>query len=42
VSNTANPEQLKRNVIETAEPFRIDHVTIELEKPDVSCLHTCD
>jgi cobalt-zinc-cadmium efflux system protein len=42
VSNTANPEQLKRNIIDIAKPFRIDHVTIEIEKPDTDCQHTCD
>jgi cobalt-zinc-cadmium efflux system protein len=42
VSNTTNPEQLKRNIIEIAKPFRIDHVTIEVEKADINCQHNCD
>jgi cobalt-zinc-cadmium efflux system protein len=42
VSNTTNPEQLKRNIITIAEPFHIDHVTIEIEKNDVDCQHNCD
>jgi cobalt-zinc-cadmium efflux system protein len=42
VSNTTNPEQLKRNIINIAKPFHIDHVTIEIEKPNIDCQHNCD
>lgn len=42
VSNTINPERLKRHIIDMAKPFHIDHVTIEIEKPDTACQHNCD
>jgi cobalt-zinc-cadmium efflux system protein len=42
VSYDADNEELKHKIIETAEPFHIDHVTIEFEKPDTECFHTCD
>ncbi|MDR0698576.1 MAG: cation diffusion facilitator family transporter [Tannerella sp.] len=42
VSNTTNPERLKRNLINIAKPFHIDHVTIEIEKNDIDCQHNCD
>jgi cobalt-zinc-cadmium efflux system protein len=42
VSDTTNPERLKHRIIDLAKPFHIDHVTIEIEKPDIACLHTCD
>lgn len=42
VSNTTHPEQLKHNIIDIAKPFHIDHVTIEIEQPDIDCQHNCD
>lgn len=42
VSNTINPERLKYHIIDMAKPFHIDHVTIEIEKPDTTCQHNCD
>lgn len=42
VSNTINPERLKHHIIDMAKPFHIDHVTIEIEKPDTTCQHNCD
>jgi len=42
VTNTALTEQLKHNIIDVAKPYHIDHVTIELEKPNVDCQHSCD
>lgn len=42
VSNATSPEQLKHNIIAVAKPFHIDHVTIEIEKPDIDCQHNCD
>ncbi|MDR2914188.1 MAG: cation diffusion facilitator family transporter [Tannerella sp.] len=42
VSATTNPEQLKHNIIDIAKPFHIDHVTIEIEKPETHCQHNCD
>jgi cobalt-zinc-cadmium efflux system protein len=42
VAEKTDDEELKHKIIETAEPFHIDHVTIELEKPDIECFHTCD
>ena len=42
VSNTADPELLKRRIILRVKPLHIDHVTSEIEKPGTDCLHTCD
>ncbi len=42
VSSTSDEEQLKRNVIETVKPLHIEHVTLEIEKPDTACQHNCD
>ena len=42
VSNTSNPEQLKRNILDIAKTFHIDHITIEIEKPGIDCQHSCD
>ncbi|MDR0574471.1 MAG: cation diffusion facilitator family transporter [Tannerella sp.] len=42
VSATTNPEQLKHKIINIAKPFHIDHVTIEIEKPETHCQHNCD
>ena len=42
VSRTINPEQLKQNIIHAAKMFGINHVTIEIEKPDIDCQHNCD
>ncbi|MDR3252571.1 MAG: cation diffusion facilitator family transporter [Tannerella sp.] len=42
VSNTSNPEKLKQNIIEQVKTFNIDHVTIELENPEVDCQHKCE
>jgi cobalt-zinc-cadmium efflux system protein len=42
VSDTTNSEQLKHRIIDIAKPFHIDHVTIEIEKPDIACQHNCD
>jgi cobalt-zinc-cadmium efflux system protein len=42
VSDTTDPEQLKHHIINIAKPFHIDHVTIEIEKPDLACQHNCD
>ena len=42
VSNAANTEQLKHNILDIAKPFHIDHVTIEIEMPDIDCQHCCE
>jgi cobalt-zinc-cadmium efflux system protein len=42
VMDTNDNEALKHKIIAAAEPFHIDHVTIEIEKPDTECFHTCD
>jgi len=42
VTNTNNPELLKHKIIDIAKPFHIDHVTIEIEQPDIDCQHNCD
>jgi cobalt-zinc-cadmium efflux system protein len=42
VTNTTDYEALKYRIVKTAEPFHIDHITIEMEKPDTECFHTCD
>jgi cobalt-zinc-cadmium efflux system protein len=42
VADTVDKEVLKHKIVETSEPFHIEHVTIEIEKPDTECFHTCD
>ena len=42
VGNTTNQELLKHDIIDIAKPFHIDHVTIEIETPDIDCQHNCD
>jgi cobalt-zinc-cadmium efflux system protein len=42
VSDNTDNEQLKRKILEVSKPFNINHVTIELEKPDTECFHSCD
>ncbi|MDR2148120.1 MAG: cation diffusion facilitator family transporter [Tannerella sp.] len=42
VTESVECEELKQKIVETAQPFHIEHVTIEMERPDTQCFHTCD
>ncbi len=42
VSSTAHTEKLKKRIIALAKEYNINHITIEIELPDTTCLHRCD
>jgi cobalt-zinc-cadmium efflux system protein len=42
VTDKTDSETLKHQIIKTATPFHINHVTIEIENPGIECFHTCD